>query len=93
MPELRQDPSTKEWVSIAVERAKRPEQFRERSAGESERFLWHIEIRPRLTTAAGFELGKGAYINIATPEETPLLLCAAVSETPSDIKESRASRI
>ncbi|MFQ5804354.1 MAG: galactose-1-phosphate uridylyltransferase, partial [Candidatus Methylomirabilales bacterium] len=30
-------------------------------------FLWHIEIRPRLTTAAGFELGTGIYINTAIP--------------------------
>lgn len=29
MPELRQDPTTKEWVIIATERAKRPDQFRE----------------------------------------------------------------
>ncbi|MBI4481055.1 MAG: hypothetical protein HY651_13635 [Acidobacteria bacterium] len=27
MPELRQDPSTKEWVIIATERAKRPHEF------------------------------------------------------------------
>lgn len=33
-------------------------------------FLWHIEIRPRLTTMAGFELGTGIYINTAIPEET-----------------------
>ena len=35
-------------------------------------FLWHIEIRPRLTTAAGFELGTGIYINPAIPEDTAL---------------------
>lgn len=33
-------------------------------------FLWHIEIRPRLTTRAGFELGTGIYINTAVPEDT-----------------------
>jgi UDPglucose--hexose-1-phosphate uridylyltransferase len=55
-------------------------------------FLWHIEIRPRLTTAAGFELGTGVYINTAIPEETALFLRAAVSETPGDTKESHASR-
>src|SRR3989339_342624 len=27
MPELRQNPATKEWVIIATERAKRPEEF------------------------------------------------------------------
>jgi UDPglucose--hexose-1-phosphate uridylyltransferase len=33
-------------------------------------FLWHVEIRPRLATAAGFEIGTGIYINTAIPEET-----------------------
>jgi len=33
-------------------------------------FLWHIQIVPRLTTAAGFEMGSGIYINTALPEET-----------------------
>jgi UDPglucose--hexose-1-phosphate uridylyltransferase len=33
-------------------------------------FLWHIEIVPRLTTVAGFEMGSGIYINTALPEET-----------------------
>ncbi|MFQ5809354.1 MAG: galactose-1-phosphate uridylyltransferase, partial [Armatimonadota bacterium] len=33
-------------------------------------FMWHIQILPRLTLQAGFELGSGMYINIALPEET-----------------------
>lgn len=33
-------------------------------------YLWHIQIIPRLTLAAGFELGSGIYINVAIPEET-----------------------
>lgn len=33
-------------------------------------YLWHIQIIPRLTQFAGFELGSGIYINIALPEET-----------------------
>lgn len=33
-------------------------------------FLWHIQIVPRLTTAAGFEMGSGIYINTALPEDT-----------------------
>jgi UDPglucose--hexose-1-phosphate uridylyltransferase len=33
-------------------------------------YLWHIQIVPRLTLAAGFELGSGIYINTAIPEET-----------------------
>ena len=30
---------------------------------------WHIEIMPRLSTAAGFELGTGIWINTMLPEE------------------------
>ncbi|HAS55043.1 MAG TPA: galactose-1-phosphate uridylyltransferase [Nitrospiraceae bacterium] len=33
-------------------------------------YLLHIQIIPRLTKAAGFELGSGIYINIVVPEET-----------------------
>jgi UDPglucose--hexose-1-phosphate uridylyltransferase len=33
-------------------------------------YLWHIQIIPRLTLAAGFELGSGIYITTAMPEET-----------------------
>lgn len=33
-------------------------------------YLWHIQIIPRLTKAAGFELGSGMSINTALPEET-----------------------
>lgn len=33
-------------------------------------YHWHLQLIPRLTKAAGFELGSGIYINIASPEET-----------------------
>ncbi|MGE5302683.1 MAG: galactose-1-phosphate uridylyltransferase [Alphaproteobacteria bacterium] len=33
-------------------------------------YLWHIQIIPRLTKVAGFELGSGMSINTALPEET-----------------------
>ncbi len=33
-------------------------------------YHWHLEIVPRLTTPAGFELGSGIYITTAIPEET-----------------------
>jgi UDPglucose--hexose-1-phosphate uridylyltransferase len=33
-------------------------------------FLCHIQIVPRLTTVAGFEMGSGIYINTALPEDT-----------------------
>jgi UDPglucose--hexose-1-phosphate uridylyltransferase len=31
-------------------------------------YHWHIEILPRITTLAGFELGTGCYINPVSPE-------------------------
>ncbi len=37
-------------------------------------YLWHIQIIPRLTKAAGFELGSGIFINVAVPEETAAYL-------------------
>lgn len=33
-------------------------------------FLWHLQIIPRLSAMAGFELGSGLYINPAMPEDT-----------------------
>ncbi len=33
-------------------------------------YLWHIQIMPRLTSIAGFELGSGMRINVARPEDT-----------------------
>lgn len=33
-------------------------------------YIWHIQILPRLTLQAGFELGSGMYINVVFPEET-----------------------
>jgi UDPglucose--hexose-1-phosphate uridylyltransferase len=32
-------------------------------------FLWHVEITPRITTPAGFELGSGILVNPCVPEE------------------------
>ncbi|HHV74893.1 MAG TPA: galactose-1-phosphate uridylyltransferase [Thermoanaerobacterium sp.] len=37
-------------------------------------FHWHVEILPRLTTFAGFELATGAYINPTPPEEAASIL-------------------
>ena len=46
-----------------------------RSAHEvSESYHWHLQIIPRLTNQAGFELGSGMYINTALPEETAAFL-------------------
>jgi len=35
---------------------------------ESAEFHWHLSISPRLTIAAGFEMGTGIYINVTPPE-------------------------
>jgi UDPglucose--hexose-1-phosphate uridylyltransferase len=37
-------------------------------------YLWHLQLLPRLTTVAGFELGSGIYINTALPEDTAAYL-------------------
>lgn len=37
-------------------------------------FLWHVEIIPRLTTPAGFELGSGMQVNPCVPEEAAQFL-------------------
>jgi UDPglucose--hexose-1-phosphate uridylyltransferase len=37
-------------------------------------YHWHIQIMPRLTTPAGFEIGSGISINVALPEESAKFL-------------------
>ncbi len=37
-------------------------------------YHWHLQIIPRLTTPAGFEMGSGIYINVSFPEETARFL-------------------
>lgn len=51
MPELRQNPATKEWVIIATERAKRPEDFAEVESREMER----VDISPDCPFCPGNE--------------------------------------
>lgn len=41
---------------------------------EKSYFLWHIEILPRLSRLAGFELGSGMSINTVMPEEAARFL-------------------
>jgi UDPglucose--hexose-1-phosphate uridylyltransferase len=43
-----------------------------------EYFHWHFEIRPKLTTTAGFEWGSGFYINPMPPEDAAVYLKEAV---------------
>lgn len=42
-------------------------------------FLWHLQIAPRLTTPAGFELGSGISINPSSPEITASALREAIA--------------
>ncbi len=42
-------------------------------------FHWHIEVYPKLSVHAGFELGTDMYINTQTPESSAEALRAAVS--------------
>jgi UDPglucose--hexose-1-phosphate uridylyltransferase len=37
--------------------------------GDLEHYHWHIEIMPKLTRVAGFEIGSGFYINPTPPED------------------------
>ncbi len=46
----------------------------------AERFHWHVDIAPRLTIKAGFELGTGVDINVYPPERAA-----------ADLRESLAS--
>jgi len=39
------------------------------SDGDLEYYHWHIEILPKLTRVAGFEIGSGFYINPTPPED------------------------
>lgn len=42
-----------------------PEKF---DAGATKSYHWHVEVFPRVTTLAGFELGTGCIINSVAPE-------------------------
>ena len=43
-------------------------------------FLWHLQIVPRLTTPAGFELGSGISVNPSSPEMTAAALREAIAQ-------------
>jgi len=47
-------------------------------------FHWHLEIIPRLTIAAGFEMGTGVYINVTRPEDAAEHLRAASPESDKE---------
>jgi len=59
------------------------------NSDDREDFHWHVQIFPRLTIAAGFEMGTSIYINVTPPEiaasylrEVDLEAGAAVAERP-----------
>jgi UDPglucose--hexose-1-phosphate uridylyltransferase len=58
--------------------------------GEEHRedFCWHLQIIPRLTEMAGFELGTGMEINVTAPEDAAARL-RAVAVPRSGLRESR----
>jgi UDPglucose--hexose-1-phosphate uridylyltransferase len=43
-------------------------------ADSSDAYHWHLELIPKLSTAAGFELGTGMWINVVKPEESAAFL-------------------
>jgi UDPglucose--hexose-1-phosphate uridylyltransferase len=51
-----------------------------RDEEHTEHFLWHIQILPRLTTRAGFEMGSGMSINTILPEVAAEFLREVMSE-------------
>lgn len=50
-------------------------------------YHWHVEVFPRLTIAAGFEMGTGIYINVTPPEMAARCLRQAESETRAPVPE------
>jgi UDPglucose--hexose-1-phosphate uridylyltransferase len=45
-------------------------------------YLWHIQILPRVTTIAGFELGSGMFITTMVPEESAALMRDIMARMP-----------
>jgi len=44
------------------------------NANAPDAYHWHLELIPKLSTAAGFELGTGMWINVVKPEESAAFL-------------------
>jgi UDPglucose--hexose-1-phosphate uridylyltransferase len=51
-------------------------------ADVSAAYHWHLELIPKLSTAAGFELGTGMWINVVRPEDSAAFLRERI-ETPA----------
>jgi UDPglucose--hexose-1-phosphate uridylyltransferase len=52
-------------------------------------FHWHLEIVPRLTTPAGFEMGTSIYIDVTSPEEAARYLREASCSLPPAVTSSK----
>jgi UDPglucose--hexose-1-phosphate uridylyltransferase len=50
----------------------------------TKRYHWHLQIRPRLTTVAGFEIGSGIHVNPSVPESDAAFLRDGQS-APGDV--------
>jgi UDPglucose--hexose-1-phosphate uridylyltransferase len=50
------------------------------SDGPLEHYHWHLEIMPKLTRVAGFEIGSGFYINPTPPEDAAQYLREIAAE-------------
>jgi UDPglucose--hexose-1-phosphate uridylyltransferase len=54
-------------------------------------YHWHLEIYPKLTTQAGFEIGSGIGINPVTPEDAATQL-RATDGAPVTVDEMEGRR-
>ena len=59
------------------------------SDDELEYYHWHIEIMPKLTRVAGFEIGSGFYINPTPPEDAAQYLREIAVEADGLVHEPR----
>ncbi|MEV3936801.1 galactose-1-phosphate uridylyltransferase [Glycomyces sp. NPDC049804] len=58
-------------------------------AERAERFSWHLDVLPRLTTTAGFELGTGIAVNPVPPEYAAARLRGALGASRPQGADSR----
>jgi UDPglucose--hexose-1-phosphate uridylyltransferase len=55
------------------------------SRSREEVFHWHLEVYPKLSIHAGFELGTGTYINTLKPEDAAKALAFTVKDRISEL--------
>ena len=46
----------------------------------AQQYHWHLELIPKLSTAAGFEMGTGMWINVVKPEDSAAFLRERIAE-------------